>query len=117
MHASLKSKTKLLLAALALVGFVSNVQAAPALADLPPAELQMECRKADPAFCRGYIQAIAEGVFTRGVTICIDTEDTSRDDMMNTVVPWIANYAGDMSDLGVYQALETLYPCEEESSD
>ena len=106
-------KRKLLLATFAMAGLGSTVHAAPALANLPPEELQAECRKADPAFCRGYIQAIAEGVFTRGVTICIDPEATSRDDMMNAVVPWIANYTGDLSDLGVYQALETLYPCEE----
>lgn len=114
MHTSLKSKARLLLAAVALIALGSDAQAAPALADMSPTELQRECRKADPEFCRGYIQAIAEGVFTRGVTVCIDTEVTSRDDMMNTVVPWIANYGGDMSDLGVYLALETLYPCEEE---
>jgi len=96
---------------------VTSAQAAPALENLTSAELQMECRKADPGFCRGYIQAVSEGIFTRGVTVCIDTESTSREDLMNKVVPWIANYAGDPNELGVYQALVTLYPCESESSD
>jgi hypothetical protein len=108
---------KLLWTATALTAFAANAYAAPALENMTGAELQSECRKADPGFCRGYIQAVSEGLMTRGITMCIDTETTSRDDLMAKVVPWIAHYSGDLNDLGVYQTLVALYPCEDESAE
>ena len=103
----------LIYAALTAALLASPAQAAPALEDITGAHLLAECRKAEPEFCRGYIQAVSEGAFTRGTTICVDPEAVSQEELIDNVVQWIANYSGDADELRVYGVIEILYPCDE----
>ena len=104
---------KLIWSVVLLAALGSPANAAPALENLAGEELLPQCRKAEPEFCRGYIQSVSKEVFTRGTTICVDPEATSQEDLIDNVVQWVANYSGNPDELRIYRVIETLYPCDE----
>ena len=83
--------------------------------DIPGAELIAECRKPQPSYCLGYVQAWSEGIMTQGTTICIDHEATSRDEITRSVAAWIAAYKGDPAQISVYEGFTAVFPCEDDS--
>ncbi|HEV7718880.1 MAG TPA: Rap1a/Tai family immunity protein [Arsenicitalea sp.] len=92
---------------------VALLMVAPCAAhDMTGAELIAECSKPDASFCHGYVQARSEPIITRGTTVCIDEETTTREELTNAVAAWISRYKGDPRDMSVYAAFEELYPCD-----
>lgn len=80
--------------------------------DMTGAELIAECSKPDASFCHGYVQAMSEIIITRGTTVCIDEDTTTRAVLTKAVAAWVSRYKGDPRDLTVYRAFEELYPCD-----